>query len=105
MRGEGNGQSATCLTSDIMHGRSEKGERHVYYFLVPNCPNMSATSSRFTTPSLSLSRIWNASLSVRTCAGNSCDSALPLADCDLVGAGLDGDRCAGDPRSGDGGPI
>lgn len=40
---------------------------------------MSATSSRLTTPSQSRSRIWKPSRSVLTCAGCSCESALPFA--------------------------
>lgn len=44
---------------------------------VPSWFSMSATSSLFTTPSLSRSRIWKPSRSVRTCGGCSCDSALP----------------------------
>lgn len=71
----------------------------------PSWPIISATSSRFTTPSLSLSRIWNASRSVRTCAGWSWESALPLADCTLVGSGRGDLRCAGEPRRGDLGGI
>jgi hypothetical protein len=38
---------------------------------------MSATSSRFTTPSLSRSKIWNPSLNSLTCAGCSFDKASP----------------------------
>lgn len=40
---------------------------------------MSATSSRLTTPSQSRSSIWKPSRSVRTCAGCSWASAVPLA--------------------------
>src|SRR5690625_4974427 len=55
---------------------------------------MSATSSRLTTPSQSLSRIWKPSRSVLTCAGSSCDSALPLLSAFVGGArGMDSGLC------------
>lgn len=72
---------------------------------LPSWFSMSATSSLFTVPSLSRSRIWKPSRKVRTCAGCSWDNALlwPVMDVEdavVTGAG----RCArGDPNiSGDG---
>lgn len=59
---------------------------------------MSATSSPLTTPSQSRSRIWNPSRSVLTCAGWSCESALPFPN-DLEVAALD----SGPERDADGG--
>lgn len=50
---------------------------------------MSATSSLFTDPSLSRSRIWKASRSVLTCEGCSCDSAFPcVAVLETAGRGV-----------------
>lgn len=64
---------------------------------LPNWFIMSATSSLLTDPSLSLSRIWNPSLNIRSCCGCSCESAFPpltgAGGCDLI--------CTGDPNRGE----
>lgn len=72
---------------------------------LPSWFSMSATSSLFTVPSLSRSKIWKPSRKVRTCAGCSWDKALlwPVIDVEdavVTGAG----RCTrGEPNiSGDG---
>lgn len=61
---------------------------------LPNWLSMSATSSLFTTPSLSLSKIWNPSLSTLTCAGCSWERAFPCNG----GGDLADDMWAGEAR-------
>lgn len=61
---------------------------------------MSATSSLPTVPSLSRSSIWNPSRSVLTCAGCSCERALPFPMTDGGAAAVRGiPLAAGDGRS------